>query len=178
VGEGRNNDEKEHRSAIEICRNQNNTGSCSAGQTHLGIRTPLSQSISRSPNGWSPRMYWSGSPFDRSRHIDLRVLLQPNKVVDLPSLPLFAAIPIAFSLSQRSSFRADGKVRHSRRSNGRSGFSLCALSTNRVGIRGMSESLRMECQKLMSTFYWKSYIVSVCVPRGCSQPETHKLKGH
>lgn len=113
------------------------------GQTHLGISTPLSQSISRSPNGWSPRMYWSGNPFDRSRHIDLRVLLQPDDVVDLPSLPLVMAMPIAFSLSQRSSFRADGKVRHSRRSNGRSGFSLYALSTNRVETRGMSESLRI-----------------------------------
>jgi hypothetical protein len=170
VGEGRNKKKKGVLFSNWRRRNQKNTVRCSAGQTHLGISTPLSQRISRSPNGWSPRMYWSGSPFDRSRHIDLRALLQP-KEFGLPSLPLVVAIPIAFSLSQRSSLRADDKVRHSRRSNGRSGFSLCASSINRVEIRGMSESLRLKCQEIMSPLYWKSYVVSVCT-KGCSQPET------
>lgn len=32
---------------------------------HRGINTPGLHKISRSPNGWLPRIYWSGLPLER-----------------------------------------------------------------------------------------------------------------
>ena len=40
---------------------------------YRGIRTPGLHRISRSPNGWLPRMYWSGLPLERWRHSLYRV---------------------------------------------------------------------------------------------------------
>ena len=117
------------------------TGTVKHWQHYLGIRTPLLHRMSRSPKGWSPRIYWRGRPRDRPRHIDLNKLRQPWKQrLDVTALlaKFNWAMWTARSLSQRSSLLADLSVRHSWSSSGRRWSCRYASRIVRLGNRGMT----------------------------------------
>ena len=111
---------------------------------YLGIKTPLLHNISRSPKGWSPRMYWRGIPFERARHMDLNKVLQSetgDQLCHRCRLLNELLASIARSRSQRSSFRAELIVRHSCKSSGRRQFCSYAFIIAEVEIRGIGEQV-------------------------------------
>jgi len=84
-----------------------------------GIRTPGLQRMSRSPNGWEPRMYCRGFPFERLRQ---RSWSRHCRVCRVEPDPV-AVFSKACSRSQRSSLQAEGRSRQARRRSGRRGSS-------------------------------------------------------
>jgi len=96
----------------------------------LGIKTPFRHNISSSPNGCVPRIYCRGSPF-ALRSTNLANKARYSGTVSRTFLvfvraswePFAAATATACSFSHLSSFRADTRSRHSRRSRGRRTFS-------------------------------------------------------
>lgn len=101
---------------------------------NLGIRTPLSHNISRSPNGWSPSIYWRGIPLERARHTEPKIVRYGSFGHVRCSFDLLSTTA---SLSHRSSFCAKLIERHSFRSNGNNLCSRYAFMISRVPSRGI-----------------------------------------
>ena len=86
-----------------------------APQTDRGIKVPGLQIISKSPNGWLPRIYCNGLPLDRSTHSCCNCWRHTRRVGQ-------ALVAVrTCSRSQRSSLRAELRSRHARRRSGSSG---------------------------------------------------------
>lgn len=102
--------------------------------TDLGIKTPFLQRTSKLPKGCDPRIYCNGFPFERSWH-SWRSSRRHLPGADSDSRGLLRFM--AYSRSQRSSFRAAPISLHVRRSWGSRGCKLRARRKREDGRRGM-----------------------------------------
>jgi hypothetical protein len=109
----------------------------------LGIKTPLSHRISRSPKGCVPRMYWRGSPLALRRTSFRKVVLHPSAedilVRDLRRVRFGGddCRAMACSINHLSSFWADRVSLHSRNRIGRSGCLRLAWWSREGATRGI-----------------------------------------
>lgn len=118
-------------------------------RSDLGIKTPFLHNISSGPKGCEPRIYCSGFPLARSRHIWCRCWVHVVRI-EAGDVGVGCWLAMACSRNQRSSLRAEGRSRHGRRRRGRSGWSARARLMREVGKRG----IHCSCGIAETTLLW------------------------